>query len=888
MADPDSSSQSDLGPSGKPQVNPKIIRKQTQQMLHHSINRPAKSKSQTPFTLNFYLQLSRPSMTDIFSQEQLQKLGLTALATAELPTDVPGDMIHELLNRFPKVRGHNLTPERIGHALGMTTFPSVKPATRTYSKISKDATIQACQDLLHSDHPDYARNMELWKAKEFSSSLKAYNKAINMYKDSAALYANRAAANLKMNRYEDAYADCCEALKLEPRNVKVLMRRAKASLEMSKLTNALIDLQEALKFDPTNEEALSLKRNFEDAIKKRCSSNVALPDGRRLAIEEIDSTGTEVRQQKNLHEKEEQEDSQLLADQWHAKGNTFFAEKNFREACDCYAKSLTFDPYSVKALCNKSLCGLKLENYIAAEVDASKALVIDSHCIKAFHHRGLARRALGKLTDALEDLQEVLRAFPGDKTVAAEIEVMMMEHDNGRMLLSKREGPMIIEEINEDVAQEHHEENITLSKHSKSQDSALPVLSMSGHKDNIQIQTSSITDTVSFMETASEHICLPEASVIDDEVCNNRKPPQVQKCFLAKDFVVGNVNVLNEEGYGGVGIQNQICSSSVNSGHVQKENIELGHSASGLEKRPSHALQTKGRDCSEERHKALEERLKGNECYKMGNIAAAIDCYSKSLALDQTVAATYTNRALCHLKLKEPIKAKVDCTLAIQLEPKNSKAYFRRAMARKEVKDIEDALEDLKMFLSLCPNDKSVHSLIKELEGQGHQHIMENGSKEQATLSCEASFNVVMSSAAVSEILKNPDKWRTVSVPSIPRTAVEFERCCLDLLKQPSVLKEYIQSIKTSLYPNIFKEDLSARILKLVIVIMKENNPLFQCKEMLDILQGLTKVNRFEITVMLLDKEGKEALRELFRYLKTAAEEFTADTNSLKCKYLCS
>ncbi|MCO5547620.1 hypothetical protein L7F22_001071 [Adiantum nelumboides] len=163
MAGPDSSSRSDSGPLGRPQVNQKINRKQAKQMLHHSINRPAKSKSQTPFTLNFYLQLPRPSMTDIFSQEQLQKLGLTALATAVLPTDVPGDMIHELLSKFPKVRGHNLTPERIGHALGMTTFPSVKPATRTYSKISIDATIQACQDLLHLDHPDYARNMELWK-----------------------------------------------------------------------------------------------------------------------------------------------------------------------------------------------------------------------------------------------------------------------------------------------------------------------------------------------------------------------------------------------------------------------------------------------------------------------------------------------------------------------------------------------------------------------------------------------------------------------------------------------------------------------------------------------------------------------------------------------------
>ncbi|KAI5062962.1 hypothetical protein GOP47_0021509 [Adiantum capillus-veneris] len=793
----------------------------------------------------------------------------------------------------------NVTQEEIKETYAAKSLPKETGAQKSKRK---ESTLEA-KPLIEREwlaHREREKGNDLFKAKEFSSSLKAYNRAIGMYKDSAALYANRAAVHLKMNRYEEAYADCCEALTLEPTNPKVLMRRAKASLEMSEPAKALIDLQESLRFDPTNEETIRLKRNVEDALKKNSTSNIALPDGRRLAIEDVESIGSETRKQKNLLEKDEQEDSQLMEDEWRVKGNTYFAEKNFQKACDCYNKGLTFAPNSVRLLCNKSLSELKLENYVAAEMDASKALAIDSHCIKAFHHRGLARRALGKLEEAIEDLQEVLRAVPGERTVAAELDVMQ-ELIDGQRLLPKREGPMIIEEIHEDVAQEHHDENIikgnsnhfqTLSKHSESQDNSLAAGNMDAYKDDIHGRTSSIKGASSSRETSSKPMGSAEASVIFEEACKDRKHLQIQKCFPAKDFVVGRTNAINENGHGDkLHLQVQECPFSE---ETTQENIELGHSQGNfcvcdLKRRSSHALQAKNRECNEkQRDEALKERLRGNEFYNVGDIAAAIDCYSKSLELDQTIAATYANRALCHLKLKEPAKAEDDCTLAIQLEPKNSKAYFRRATSRKEMEDIEGALEDLKMFLSLCPNDKMVHSLIKELEGQRHRQRKENRSNEQVTLPYDASANLVISSTTVSEILENPYKWRTSSFPAIPRSAVEFERSLLDLLKQPLVLKEYIQAIKTNLYSNIFKEDLSARILKLVIVFMKENHLLFQCKDMLDILQGFTKVNRFQIAVMLLDKQGKEALQELFRYLMTATGDSAADTDCLRCKYFCS
>lgn len=166
-----------------------------------------------------------------------------------------------------------------------------------------------------------------------------------------------------------------------------------------------VDLNEALNFDTTNEEILCLKRKAEDALKKHNASNVtyqgSLPGGRRLAIEEVDGITTEIKQLK----KDEQKDSKLMADEWRVKGNTFFAEGEYQKACDCYSKSLTHVLGNVTVLCNRSLCQLRLKNYIAAEMDASKALAIDSSFVKAFHHRGLARHALGRLESAIQDLK---------------------------------------------------------------------------------------------------------------------------------------------------------------------------------------------------------------------------------------------------------------------------------------------------------------------------------------------------------------------------------------------------------------------------------------------------------------------------------------------------
>ncbi|NWX18410.1 TOM34 protein, partial [Aegotheles bennettii] len=113
-----------------------------------------------------------------------------------------------------------------------------------------------------------------------------------------------------------------------------------------------------------------------------------------------------------------------------------------------------------------------------------------------------------------------------------------------------------------------------------------------------------------------------------------------------------------------------------------------------------------------ERARALKEE--GNELVKKGNHKKAAEKYSESLKLNQE-CATYTNRALCFLALKQYKEAVQDCTEALRLDPKNIKALYRRAQALKELKDYKSSIADIKSLLKTEPKNTAALRLLQEL-----------------------------------------------------------------------------------------------------------------------------------------------------------------------------
>nr|XP_060628180.1 mitochondrial import receptor subunit TOM34 [Anolis sagrei ordinatus] len=108
-------------------------------------------------------------------------------------------------------------------------------------------------------------------------------------------------------------------------------------------------------------------------------------------------------------------------------------------------------------------------------------------------------------------------------------------------------------------------------------------------------------------------------------------------------------------------------------------------------------------------------KLEGNEFVKKGNYKKAVEKYTQSLKLHKLECATYTNRALCYLNLKQYKEAIQDCSEALKIDPKNIKAFYRRAQAYKELKDYKSSKADINSLLKIEPENGAAKKLLQDL-----------------------------------------------------------------------------------------------------------------------------------------------------------------------------
>jgi len=88
------------------------------------------------------------------------------------------------------------------------------------------------------------------------------------------------------------------------------------------------------------------------------------------------------------------------------------------------------------------------------------------------------------------------------------------------------------------------------------------------------------------------------------------------------------------------------------------------------------------------------------------------------------------------LKVDNCLQAESDCTVAIQLDPQNAKAFHRRGLAREKLGDLNGAAEDFKKALSLMNDDSiaknlaQIQELIKNRDSE-HQNEEERKKTEK-------------------------------------------------------------------------------------------------------------------------------------------------------------
>ncbi|XP_052731522.1 uncharacterized protein LOC108325034 isoform X3 [Vigna angularis] len=98
-------------------------------------------------------------------------------------------------------------------------------------------------------------------------------------------------------------------------------------------------------------------------------------------------------------------------------GNEFFKQKKFKEARDCYSRSIALSPTAV-AYANRAMANIKLRSrFQEAEDDCTEALDLDDRYIKAYSRRATARKELGKIKESMEDAEFALRLEPNNQEI---------------------------------------------------------------------------------------------------------------------------------------------------------------------------------------------------------------------------------------------------------------------------------------------------------------------------------------------------------------------------------------------------------------------------------------------------------------------------------------
>ena len=219
----------------------------------------------------------------------------------------------------------------------------------------------------------------LYMANKFEKALIYYDKAKELYNDSASIWFNRGNVLYRLGRFEDALASYFEALEIAPTYASAWFNFGIALYELGQYSNALDYYLRALKLNPNdatiwNSHGSALYRlgHYLDAL---VSYNKA---------SELDPSDATI---------------------WNNQGLALGTLLQYEEALIAFDKALKIEPKYVNAWINRGVTLQKLGHYSEALESYDQALMIDPKNAKAWFNRGeifLQRNELNHFLQTVE------------------------------------------------------------------------------------------------------------------------------------------------------------------------------------------------------------------------------------------------------------------------------------------------------------------------------------------------------------------------------------------------------------------------------------------------------------------------------------------------------
>ncbi len=126
-----------------------------------------------------------------------------------------------------------------------------------------------------------------------------------------------------------------------------------------------------------------------------------------------------------------------------------------------------------------------------------------------------------------------------------------------------------------------------------------------------------------------------------------------------------------------------------------------------------------------------KEKEKGNELFRVGQIEDSLQCYTKSVLLDDKNAKSFANRALAKMKSNPPdLQGAIDdCTTALEIDSNYIKAYVRRGTLLDKLSRHDAAVKDFEAADKLDANggyNRLAQKSREKLEAQSEKKLSQN------------------------------------------------------------------------------------------------------------------------------------------------------------------
>ncbi|XP_035528441.1 sperm-associated antigen 1 [Morone saxatilis] len=748
-------------------------------------------------------------------------------------------------------------------------------------KTKVDASLLTQQEKLLLANREKDKGNEAFRANDYEEAVAYYCRSLSIIPTVAA-YNNRAQAEINLKHWHNAMGDCQRVLELEPGNMKALLRRATVYHHMGNFQMAAEDLRMVLREEPQNAAATKLLSSTEKKMKEHPEQQ---RKGKKILIQEVDEeddnsyNDTKAEQaacpvepsqpvggeecsaapaergdmgnaQKKPHGRGDggphSEFNNSHHGHWRSKGGSSDKYKVTQESKEKVANGTSKRGSTASVQADQSGGG----KGTSAGGNAGETVNLDAPCgalpppLSRLKNEGNLLFKNGQFADALEKYSQAIQGYT-DSGIDSPEDLSILYSNRAACYLKDGNSQDCIQDCTRALELQPF--------------SLKPLLRRAMAYESLERYRQAYVDYKTVLQ-------------IDISV------------QAAHDSVNRITRLLIEQD--GTEWREKLPDIPLVPLSAQQHRREEPLSAEVLQARAEKAARDAERK-AEVRFTALKQE--GNEFVKKGQYQDGLGKYTECLKLKPEECAIYTNRALCYLKLERFTEAKQDCDAALKLEPTNKKAFYRRAMANKGLKDYLACSSDLQEVLQQDPNVQEAEKELEEVTVLLRQSLSNaSPTKPRKTVPITEVEGDEETSA-----VRNSDsscRGEDVSINLQPTDAYEFgqalnaARCsgnaaaCADLLASttPERLPQLLSTQLDGHNISFIMQALDSHLLE------KDPNLVYQH------LNHLHTAQRFSVVLMLLEKEERRHMTQLFEHLSAVeSAEFTKnDVQNLANKYI--